>query len=347
MPCYSPLHMYFDKDTPDGKEKHIIVNDNSVLPYIDARDGHIYSEARDVPCGKCVGCQLDRSREWALRCMLEASKYKKNAFVTLTYDNEHLPMNGQLQDDLYGEQVTDESPTLVKKHPQDFIKRLRSRLKYDYDHDGLRVFYCGEYGSDRGRPHYHLLLFNLPDQLIFRPSGFKSHSGLNLYSIPVIEDCWNYGFVVIGDVTWESCAYTARYILKKAFGSSSVEYFNKIIVPEFICMSRRPGIAKLDFDLNHDKYYEFDAITITGADGKPMVCKPPRYFDKLFDFLDSDRLAEIKDSRRESAQNRMARALDRTSLSEKEYLKLQESNKLSSIKRLKRGYESDGSITIL
>lgn len=335
MSCYHPLHQYFQKYS-DGSEKHIFVDDNSVLPFTDGY-GNTWFNSRDVPCGQCIGCRLDRSREWALRCMLEAREHKNNVFVTLTYDDEHLPFNGNFQLDNYGEIVTDVIPTLQKTDVQLYIKRLRSRLQYQYGHDGLRVYYCGEYGSKTQRPHYHLILFNLPDLEYTLVS--RSCAGYPLFSNEIISDCWNKGFVVCGEVNYETCAYTARYIMKKALGKYADVYQRLCIDPEFVCMSRNPGIARNYYDEESHKFYEFDKITITGSDGKPLVAKPPRYFDKLFDIDDPVRMDQIKKARARSAEeSEKVRSLY-SSLSKEQYLCLQEGNKISSLKKLTRGLE--------
>ena len=91
-----------------------------------------------VPCGHCVGCRLKRSRDWALRCMCEASLYKENCFVTITYDDEHL---------------TGDRISLSLDDVQKFIKRVRKK----FSERKVRVFYCGEYGSKSNRPHFHII----------------------------------------------------------------------------------------------------------------------------------------------------------------------------------------------
>lgn len=344
MSCYHPLHMYYDKFTEDGKEKHIFVDDNSVLPFI-APDGHVYTESRDVPCGQCIGCRLDRSREWALRCVLEASQHEHNLFVTLTYDDAHLPWNSQYQEELYGEIVTDEIPTLVKTDPSAFIKRLRARLKYNYDCDTLRVYYCGEYGDKTGRPHYHLILFGLPE-LPLKLRG-RDKLGFPVYNCDLFDQCWKKGFAVVGEVTFESCAYVARYVMKKQTGDKADIYHRLCIVPEFVEMSRRPGIGKLWYDeFKYDKCYAklkdddtfdiIDGITWRSGKGKVLTHRPPRYFDKLFTYDDGYIMDEIKEARYESAKNRQFHILNSTSLSIEEYQSLKEGNHLNAIKILTR-----------
>lgn len=144
-----------------------------------------------IPCGKCPGCKLEQSRQWAVRCLHEKRLHTESCFVTLTYDDAHLPPGN----------------TLVKADLQNFLKRLR--------HDtgpGLRFFACGEYGSKTLRPHYHLLLLNsdFADKKLI-----KSGSAYNLYGSARLSKLWPFGHHALGDVTFESAAYVARYCMKK------------------------------------------------------------------------------------------------------------------------------------
>ena len=137
MPCYFPLQATFSLRS-DGKKDIRFSNVNAEL--FKAGLKPVGDNNLSLPCGRCMGCRLERSRQWAVRCLHESKCYDDNCFVTLTYSPEHLPKGG----------------TLVRKHLQDFIKRLRTA---NLDRK-IRVFYCGEYGSELSRPHYHLCLFN-------------------------------------------------------------------------------------------------------------------------------------------------------------------------------------------
>lgn len=146
-----------------------------------------------LPCGQCVGCRLERSRQWALRCVHEASLHDSNLFVTLTYDDEHLP----------------EFNSLYYPDFQKFMKRLRKK----FSRENIRFYMCGEYGETTLRPHYHVILFNfdLPDRRLYR----RSHSGDHLFTSEILTKIWGKGFCPFGNVTFQSAAYTARYIMKK------------------------------------------------------------------------------------------------------------------------------------
>ena len=219
MPCFSPLKGWYSKDRTKLGKRSIVFN---------PRDG-LLDRPIAVPCGQCIGCRLERSRQWATRCVHEASLHENNCFITLTYDDAHLP--------------SDLSLNLV--HFQKFMKRLRKRFG-----DGIRFFHCGEYGENFGRPHYHACLFNfdLPDRVLW-----STRSGVNLYTSHILSSLWPFGFVTVGDVTFESAAYVARYVMKKVTGKNAQDHYEWVHpitgqvyerAPEYVTMSRRPGIGK-------------------------------------------------------------------------------------------------------
>lgn len=228
----------------------------------------------DVPCGQCIGCRIERSKMWAARCYHEASLFEKNCFITLTYDNEHLPANGSLN----------------KKHFQDFMKRLRFRFG-----SGIRFYMCGEYGETYGRPHYHACLFNFdfPDKKFF-----KKNNGNVLYTSEELQKLWTFGFSSIGAVTFQSAAYVARYIMKKITGKEAKNHYERFdsetgevyyLQPEYTCMSRRPGIGK-DWIKKYDKdTYKDDFVIINGK-----KLRPPRYYDNYYVEINPQHMEQIK-----------------------------------------------------
>lgn len=176
-----------------------------------------------LPCGRCVGCLSARAAEWARRCSHEARMYDSSVFVTLTYDDEHVPSDGGL----------------VPEHFQRFIKRLRKAAGYldalATSGTGIRFFGCGEYGERSGRPHYHALLFNL---------GFadRYRVGKDLFASETLADLWRFGDHKIGEVTGASAAYVAKYNVK-SFGKNYVTSDGELLPRPFLRMSRRPGIG--------------------------------------------------------------------------------------------------------
>ena len=144
-----------------------------------------------VPCGKCYGCRLEYSRQWAVRMVLESQLHMFNYFLTLSYDPAHLPAMG----------------TVVKKDLQDFHKRLRIHYKRNFNHENIRYYCCGEYGEKKGRPHYHGIYFNLP---IHDLELYKESAGNKYYRSKTIEKIWGNGMIIIANVTFESCGYVDR-----------------------------------------------------------------------------------------------------------------------------------------
>jgi hypothetical protein len=254
--CYHPLDAYRSRMPKDNGSYDIVFNSAA------ARD----HESIKLPCGQCVGCRLERSRQWAIRCMHEADMHEDNCFITLTFNNESLYQR--------------KNPHSVDVRDfQLFMKRLRKRFG-----DGIRFYHCGEYGEKYLRPHYHACLFNFDfdDKKLWK----ITETGCRLYTSVALEELWPYGFSTIGDVTFESAAYVARYIMKKVNGDAAVEHYRvvdqdtgEVLVarkPEYTTMSRRPGIGKDWFDKYIDDVYPGDYVIVRG-----IKCKPPKYYDGI------------------------------------------------------------------
>lgn len=244
-----------------------------------------------IPCGQCVGCRLERSRQWAVRCMHEAQMHVDNCFVTLTYSDVHLPENG----------------SLVKSDFQKFMKRLRKRCGIT-----VRYYYCGEYGEDFGRPHYHVVLFgyDFKDKVFWR----QNTNGDNCYRSPFLEELWPYGFCEIGDVTFQSAAYVARYVMKKRTGKDAIEYYGNRL-PEYNDMSRRPGIGSNWFDQYYSDVYPNDFMVVNG-----VKTRPPRFYDNRYEIyypgeIERIKRLRIKNSRRYRENNTKSRLLVREFIS--------------------------------
>lgn len=238
-----------------------------------------------LPCGQCIGCRLDYSRRWATRLMLELPYHTNNYFVTLTYNNDNLPIG------------TGVLPTLVPDDLQKFIKRLR-KAQSQYTDTKLRFYACGEYGTKSNRPHYHLIIYDLvlpDDDLIFLK---YSQHGNPYYTSKLISKCWTFGYNLVAGVSWQSCAYVARYMLKKQKGDGASVYQEHGIEPEFVRMSRNPGIAKQYYDdhamdMLRDRYVQL-------SDG--LKAPIPRYFDPFYEVDYPDEYAKMADDRVLTAQ---------------------------------------------
>lgn len=294
-----------------------------------------------VPCGQCIGCRLDYSRMWADRCMLEAQEYQHNAFITLTYDPEHLPPLKECVNVETGEIFL--WPSLVPDELTKFMKDLRNYYMNNLNHTGIRFYACGEYGGEGGRPHFHILAFNLlplPDMRYW----FTTDQHEKIYHSEILQNkIWKKGICSIGELTWNSCAYVARYVVKKQKGATKglVDLSGNLVSglePEFTRMSRMPGIAWKYYDEHKHEFYETDEIVIA-VRGKARTIKPPRYFDKMYDLENVDPfiMRDIKERRAERAKESMKEQLMHTDLNESEYLAVKERNKLAQIKALKRG----------
>lgn len=309
MPCNNPLIAYPSRNPNDKRLRFcgsFRKNSNDFLPTLCA--GGEYVEPIKIPCGKCLGCRLDYAKMWSDRIVLESMNYEYNWFVTLTYDDDNLRFS-----DISG------VATLVPDDVTLFIKKLREYYRTTYDHIGIRYYYSGEYGDSSARPHYHLCFFNLPlDDLIYYN---KSPLGDIYYNSPLLEKLWSFGFVVVGELTYSSAGYTARYVTKKAKKYYDKELlFKNGVVPEFVRMSRRPGIASSYYQENISSLLKGDKIYL--PDGK--LGRVPRYYVDKFKEVSEKDVAIYKSNLEEVSrlQSEYRRAVN--SIGEREYLCMQE-----------------------
>ena len=287
-----------------------------------------------LPCGQCLGCRIEYSRQWANRLMLEREAHDAAWFCTFTYDDDHVPRS-YYPDPETGEAIP--SLTLCKRDFQLLMKRIRRRFPDDH----IRFFACGEYGSQTFRPHYHAIIFGLHlDDLVPYKTVREGGELYTYYNSPKLQSCWldsdgkPIGFVVVGEVTWESCAYTARYVTKKLKGKEADFYEKHCISPEFSLMSRRPGIAR-DYYESHPGIFDSDYINISTPKGGRKF-RPPRYFEKLFEIEDPVRSKELKEIKKRLALDAQKSKLSKTSLELDELLAVEEQNFTDKIKSLRR-----------
>ena len=250
-------------------------------------------EPLQLPCGDCLGCRKQHAQTWAVRCVHESQMHERNSFVTLTFDRDHAP----------------EDMSLDKRHWQLFAKRLRKR----FGDRSFRYFQCGEYGDTNLRPHYHALIFGLDfsdDRVLL-----SERKGKRLYTSPTLEEVWDQGMVSLGDISIESACYVASYALKKRRkprsdnaqvaeleASEYVERYGRwdsetgefwTVEPEFVTMSRNPGIGASWFERYVDDVFPSDEVRLRGR-----RYKVPRYYDSK---LPTEELEKYKDKRREAA----------------------------------------------
>lgn len=263
--------------------------------------------------------------------MLEAQYHDMCSFVTLTYDDDHLPPVYPKFNMHTGEYLGD-SPihSLVKDDFRKFVKDLRAYLDYHYGLQ-IRFFGCGEYGSVGHRPHYHIIIFGYDfhhDRQFFK-NNFR---GEKYYVSEALSKLWKNGFHIITDVSFDTCAYVARYVLKKQKGFT--DYLDLMYEPEFTLMSRKPGIARQYYEDHKDEIYPNCELFLS-TEKKGLKLRPPRYYDKIYDIEEPDLMKAIKDKRKISAEQKSLLADQRTSLSHMERLAAEEKNLLSRTKILK------------
>lgn len=273
MPCYKPLTGY---QSPTGGKLVFKPKPN----YIE----------KQISCGRCIGCKIERSRQWAVRCMHELKSHEKASFITLTYNPEHMPKGG----------------TLVKRDWVLFMKRLRQTIAPQK----IRFLQCAEYGEGNMRPHFHAIIFgyDFPDKVFYKTS---SKSGSKLFRSLTLEKIWSdnegnpIGFADIGDVTFESAQYVAGYVTKKITGELAHDHYKYTDpetgeitqrLPEFSLMSRRPGLGKGWIEQYKTDVYPHDKVVMNGK-----LSKPPRFYDKFLEEADKQMHELIKAQREAKA----------------------------------------------
>lgn len=251
----------------------------------------------DLPCGRCTGCRLERSRQWAVRIMHEAQLHDDNCFITLTFNDEHLPVDYSVD----------------PRDMQLFFKKLRKSL----EPKKVRFFLCGEYGDLNLRPHYHIILFGhafLNDRKLFK----RNKHGHHLYTSPSLEQLWPYGLSSLGEVTFNSAAYVARYAMKKITGKGAeahylrehpLHHFICRTRPEFLLMSRRPGIGAPWLGKFKSDVYPSDEVIVNG-----VPSKPPRFYDQQ---LTEEQQKQIQLRRRKDALKKKEHRSDRRRFAKK------------------------------
>lgn len=209
----------------------------------------------NVPCGKCPECRKSHAKEWAVRLMCEYMSLSTEVrsrcwFLTLTYNDLH--NDGSL-------------------HPQ-HIRRFINSLRHKYKKNKIKYFYCGEFGTETYRPHYHMIIYDLPitDIQFYKQNAIKD----NLYKSAYLEKIWGNGYVVVGQLSLASCNYTARYSLKK----NNTDCFQ----------SCSPGMSKKYFLDNYREIIGNNCVSVVS--GKFLYKqKIPKYWLKLYRKLVGDK----------------------------------------------------------
>lgn len=200
-------------------------------------------------------------------------------FITLTYDDEHLPEDGSLN----------------VKHFQDFVKRLRK------DYPGFRYLHCGEYGPKTLRPHYHACLFGI--DFYWDRVDFSRSAKSVIWNSETLASKWGQGFTTLAPLNFATASYTAGYVMKKLKASAHVEDravygegLQPISMPiqEYITMSRRPGLGTSWIEKYWPEVYPKDQVHI---DGKTY--RPPKFYDQWLSDHYPDIHHEVMTNRKE------------------------------------------------
>lgn len=280
MPCYRPLEAWYSKNINESGKRSLVFKKLEALQPDDPLQ---------LPCGRCVGCRLERARQWAVRCMHESQMHDDCCFITLTFDNEHLFARSN-------------PGSLDKKEFQNFMKRLR--FHFDKESRKVRFYACGEYGEESQRPHYHALLFgvNFADRELF-----SERDGIRYYISQTLSALWPFGHVIIGDLTFDSACYVARYCMKKITGDDAKDHYTWVDeetgelrerIPEFALMSLKPAIGKPWFDRYYRDVYPNGFVVCNGS-----KMKPPKSYDRYLEREDAYLYDRVK-------ENRFLRAMD-------------------------------------
>lgn len=256
-----------------------------------------------LPCGQCAGCRLERSRQWALRCVHESSLHSNSYFVTLTFNESHVPTDGCVR----------------PRHLQLFMKRLRkwydSHLKgastqaAPAARECIRFYGVGEYGDSGARPHYHLCLFGLvlPDLKVF-----QRRPGYVTYTSATLERLWPFGFALVAELTFETAAYAARYVMKKMTGGLADRNYVVLddetgalqeLEPEFSVMSRGgravdPVTGKKRGGLGRGWFNQFGMEVYNDRQASCIVngreVRPPVAYDRWLEVENPEAFARLK-----------------------------------------------------
>lgn len=287
MSCNKPLIAKPEGFTSSGKVKYM------PIARYDVELAKDYPDAIKIPCGKCAGCRAQKTREWADRMILELDHSKKAVFLTLTYNDDHLPVkvninSGQME------------MTLQPRDLTLFFKRLRKKFK-DAE---IRYYACGEYGKNTYRPHYHIILFGLglSDFKDLRIQGKNELGDIYYVSDALANDIWKNGYCMLSDVSWNTCAYVARYVKKKDYGLVSDEFVDRMRYPEYSVMSRDPGIG-LYYPLEHEDFAEKSKYYFGDQKGSVEVYFP-KVFLKYLETVDPEKYESLKSMREAAAADK-------------------------------------------
>ncbi|AXL14634.1 replication initiator protein [Microviridae sp.] len=268
-------------------------NDNGRFPITFKRSEAQQDAPLRVPCGRCIGCRLDRSRQWGMRCQHESQLHEQNSFITLTYDDDNIPEGASLSSYDWNRFMR-----RLRKHLSP--KKIRFYMGAEYGEQALAGWLTPEGQKILGRPHFHAILFGHQfDDLEIH----EERNGNVSYTSETLAKIWGKGFVTVGEASYESACYVARYCMKKMGGELAEQHYKRIhpvtgeeisLTPEFARMSNRPGIGK-DWFLRYWRDFAKGYTTLNGI----RHAVPHYYVDVMAEHHPDEGLA-LKAMRRHS-----------------------------------------------
>lgn len=275
MPCYHPITAF----------------QSGIGAKVKFKMGRSTTRQLSIPCGQCIGCKLETSRQWATRCMHEAQLHKHNECVLLTY--AEMPTSGSLS----------------HRDFQLFMKSLRTK------HKNVSYYMCGEYGERTRRPHFHAALFNL--ELTDRKYHKTNRQGTRIFTSELLQKHWPHGYATTSALTFEAAAYIARYLVQKQTGPKAKAAYTVLdpstgeiteLTPEYNKMSLRPAIGKRWLEKYYTEVYPEGQVFVRGS-----LHAAPRYYDKqfreqqpeLYDKLKAERALKAEDKYPDNTPERL------------------------------------------
>lgn len=262
-----------------------------------------------IPCGKCIGCRLEYARDKAVQLSLENQNplYEENEkwFVTLTYNDEHLPTH-TVKDERSGKLI--EGISVSMEDMQKFWKRVRKK----YPEKKIRYLCCIEYGKKTFRPHAHAIIFGLPlHEELFIKLGNNSQ-GDPIWTSPELQELWStedknsgekipIGNVQIGKVTFQSISYVARYTVKKINKEFNNDWWYAAQGMAKETISQSDDLGQWYYDEHKKEIYNIDIVPV--MDNKGNFCRPPRSFDRRFKEEYPDKWKEVVKKRKEAMKS--------------------------------------------
>lgn len=360
MKCVTPMYREYIEYSPEEKAymklhdikqqqriipraevaRRLLENPNDIRTLDDINQEHALKgnmhRWQTIPCRNCYACKLSYSAEWATRIVYECSLHTHNYFITLTYDDTHLPVAESVdipekiwnkKEQKYdikwhhgendGSEICNQG-TVYEQHILKFLHDLRQDLHRHKNHTGVKVFYAAEYGTEHGRPHYHLILMNCPlDITKFYDTHIDENHKAHWKS-KEISKLWDKGIHDIAEVEWSCAAYVARYCMKKLHDKEPEEYAKECKLPEYIRMSR--NIGRKWYEEHKGEIYETDEIITKTVKGRSGSIKPPKAWDRLYEKEYPEAMALIKESRKHAAER--SAALERQLSDYTDYQKL-------------------------